>query len=139
MSWVIYDFFYMFICLLWFCYRLPKGEIVRTYVLYLLRTYVTTLCNWLIFWQNALYLYLGRFRMCLNASRNHISRSSVEAFKSVQKNKLIVQIHLSSTASSTTASIELKKAVQRLVCSTPARQLLDTSYLLRFKNFRIQI
>ena len=31
MSWVIYDFSYMFICLLWFCHELPKGEIVRTY------------------------------------------------------------------------------------------------------------
>ena len=33
MSWVIYDFFHMFICLLWFCHRLPKWEIVRTYVI----------------------------------------------------------------------------------------------------------
>ena len=33
MSWVIYDFSHMFICLLWFCHRLPKGEIVRTYVI----------------------------------------------------------------------------------------------------------
>ena len=32
MSWVIYDFSHIFICLLWFCHRLPKGEIVRTYV-----------------------------------------------------------------------------------------------------------
>ena len=32
MSWVIYDFSHMFIYLLWFCHRLPKGEIVRTYV-----------------------------------------------------------------------------------------------------------
>ena len=29
---MIYDFFHMFICLLWFCYGLPKGEIGRTYV-----------------------------------------------------------------------------------------------------------
>ena len=65
MSWVIYDFFHMFICLLWFCHKLPKGEIVMPYVIHLLRTYVTILCNWLIFWQNALYLYLGRSRMCL--------------------------------------------------------------------------
>ena len=28
--------------------RLPKGEIVKTYVIHLLRTYVTILCNWLI-------------------------------------------------------------------------------------------
>ena len=38
-----------------------------------------------------MHLYLGRFRMCLNTSRNHVSRSSVEAFKSVQENKLKVQ------------------------------------------------
>ena len=41
------------------------GPIVRTYVIYLLGTYVVILCNWLILWQNALYLYLGRSRMCL--------------------------------------------------------------------------
>ena len=70
MSWVIYDFSHMFICLLWFCHGLPKGEIVRTYVFYMLRTYVMILCNWLIPWQNVLYLYLGRLRMCLNISRN---------------------------------------------------------------------
>ena len=51
------------------------------------RTYVMILCNWLIFWQNALYLYLGRLKMCLNTLRNHISRSSVEAFKYVQEIK----------------------------------------------------
>ena len=34
MSWVIYDFSNMFICLLWFCHGLPKGEIVRTYVIW---------------------------------------------------------------------------------------------------------
>ena len=51
------------------------------------RTYVMILCNWLIFWQNALYLYLGRLRMCLSISRNHVSRSSIEAFKSVQEIK----------------------------------------------------
>ena len=87
MSWVIYDFSHMFICLLWFCQGLPKGKIVRTYVFYMLRTYVMILCNWLILWQNALYLYLGRLKMCLNTSRNRDSRSSVEAFKSVQEIK----------------------------------------------------
>ena len=65
MSWVICDFSHMFICLLWFCHGLPKIEIVRTYVIHLLGIYVTSLCNWLILWQNALYLYLGRSRMCL--------------------------------------------------------------------------
>ena len=93
MGWVLYDFSHMFICLLWFCHGLPKGEIVRTYVFHMLRTYVMILCNWLILWQNVFYLYLGRLRMCLNTSRNHVSRSSVEAFKSVQEIKQRVQIH----------------------------------------------
>ena len=65
MSWVFYDFSHIFICLLWFCYRLPKREIVRTYVFHLLGTYVNILCNWLILWQNALYLYLSRSKMFL--------------------------------------------------------------------------
>ena len=51
------------------------------------RTYVMILCNWLILWQNALYLYLGRLRMCLTTSRNHVSRLRVEAFNSVQEIK----------------------------------------------------
>ena len=51
------------------------------------RTYVMILCNWLILWQNALFLYLGRLRMCLTTSRNHVSRSSVKTFKSVQEIK----------------------------------------------------
>ena len=33
-----------------------NGEIIRTYVIKVLGTYVTILCNWLIFWQNTLYL-----------------------------------------------------------------------------------
>ena len=51
------------------------------------RTYVMFLCNWLILWQNVLYFYLGRLRMCLNTSKNHVSRSSVKAFKSVNEIK----------------------------------------------------
>ena len=57
------------------------------------KTYVMILCNWLILWQSALYLYLGRLRMCLNTSKSHVSRSSIEAFKSVQEIKQGVQIH----------------------------------------------
>ena len=60
---------------------------VRTYVFHMLRTYIMILFNWLIFWQNALYLYLGRLKMCLNTSKNHVSRSSVKAFKFVQEIK----------------------------------------------------
>ena len=51
------------------------------------KTYVMILCNWLILWQNALYLYLGRLRMYLNTSRNHVSRSSIEVFKPIQEIK----------------------------------------------------
>ena len=68
-------------------------QLVRTYVFHMLRTYVMILCNWLILWQNALYLYFGRLRICLNTSRNHVSRSSIETFKSVQEIKQRVQIH----------------------------------------------
>ena len=55
-SWVIYDFSHMFICLLWFCHGLPQSEIIRIYVIHLLGIYVAILYNWLILWQNALYL-----------------------------------------------------------------------------------
>ena len=93
MSWVIYDFSHMFICLLWFCHGLSIGEIVRTYVFLMLRTYIMILCNWFILWQNTFYLYLGRLRMYLNTLKNHVSRSSVEAFKFVQEIKQRVQFH----------------------------------------------
>ena len=93
MSWVIYDFSYIFICLLWFCHGLPKGEIVRIYVFHMLRTYVMILCNWFILWQNAFYLYLSRFRMSLNTLKNLVSRLSIEVFKSIQENKFRVQNH----------------------------------------------
>ena len=65
-----------------------SSNIVRTYVFHILRTYVMILCNWLILWQNAFYLYLSRFRMSLNTSRNLVSRSSIEVFKSVQEKQV---------------------------------------------------
>ena len=99
------------------CLWLLLGHMCFTW----LRTYVMILFNWLILWQNELYLYLGRFMMCLNTSKNQVSRSSVETFKSVQENKLIVQIHWSSIAT----SIELKKAIQSLVCSIASRHFLS--------------
>ena len=49
----------------YFTILLKKVCTVRIYVIQLLGTYVTIWCNWLILWQNALYLYLGRSRMCL--------------------------------------------------------------------------
>ena len=64
--WVRIDFivFNKWIWVEWFMTSLICSY-VRTYVFHLLRTYVILLCNWLIIWQNALYLYLGRSRMCL--------------------------------------------------------------------------
>ena len=73
------------ICLLWFCHILPMGEIVRTYVTHLLGTYVTILCNWLILWQNALYLYLGRSRMCLILQENLFQDQVLRPYKFVQE------------------------------------------------------
>ena len=92
-KWVIYDFSYMFICLLWFCHRLPKREIVRTYVIHLLGTYVTILCNWLILWQNALYLYLGRSRMCLILQETVFQDQMLKTCKSIQDSSWISAVH----------------------------------------------
>ena len=102
MSWVFYDFSYMFICLLWFCHGLPKGEIIRSYVFHLLGTYVNILCNWLILWQNALYLYLGRSMIFLilqeTKFQDQVLKSSSLSKKIRWKCKLIKarQLHLSS-------------------------------------------
>ena len=63
-------------------------KFVRTYVIHLLGTYVTILCNWLILWKNAFYLYLGRSRMCFNTSTNLISSSSVKTMQVCPRFKL---------------------------------------------------
>ena len=73
--------------------KFTETQTVKTYVFHMLRTHVLILCNWLILCQNALFLYLGKLRMCLTTSRNHVSRSSVKAFKSVQEIKQGVQNH----------------------------------------------
>ena len=115
---MIYDFSHMFICLLWFCHGFPKGEIVRTYVFHLLGTYVNILCNWLILWSNALYLYLDRSRMFLILQKtrfqDQVLKSSSLSKKISWKCKFIKarQLHLSS----------LRKLFQPSVldtCSTP--------------------
>ena len=135
MSWVIYDYSHMFICLLWFCHRLPKGEIVRAYVIYLLGTYVTILCNWLIFWQNALFLYLGRSRMYLILQEtcfkiicwSHASLSNIQA----EKCKFIKVRQLAQQL----VSIEFEELFQSYG-STAARQI---GYLLRFMKNKFSI
>ena len=58
--------------------------LVRTYLIHLLGTYVTILCNWLIFWQKALYLYLGRSRMCLILQETVFHDQVLKSGKSVQ-------------------------------------------------------
>ena len=92
MSWVIYDFAHMFICLLWFCHRLLKGEIVRTYVIHLLGTYVTILWNWLILSQNALYLYFDRSRMYLILQETLFQDQVLKPYKSVQDSSWKVSV-----------------------------------------------
>ena len=93
MSWVIYDFPHMFICLLWFCHGLPKEEIVRTYVFLMLRTYVMILCNWLILWQNTLYLYLGKLRMCFKNFKKPRFKIKCWSLHVCLRNQARMQIH----------------------------------------------
>ena len=57
---------------------------VKTSVIHLLGTYVTILCNWLIFWQNALNLYLGRSKMCLILQENLFQDQMLKPCKFVQ-------------------------------------------------------
>ena len=105
-SWVFYGFSHMIICLLWFCHRFPNGEIVRTYVFHLLGTYVNILCNWLILWQNTLYLYLRRSRMFLILQEtifqdqvlkpSSLSKKTSWKCKFIKAWQLAQQLHLSS-------------------------------------------
>ena len=61
---------------------------VRTYVIHLLGTYVTIWYNWLIFWQNALYLYLGRTMMCLILQETLFQDQELKPCKSDQDSSL---------------------------------------------------
>ena len=128
MSWVIYDFSHMLICLLWFCHWLPKGEIVRTYVFHMLGSYVFILCNWLILWQNTLYLQLGSSRMFLILQEtrfqvqvlksSRLSKKTSWKCKFIKARQLSWQLYLSS----------LRKLFQPSVfdtCSTASRHLLS--------------
>ena len=93
MSWVICDFSHMFICLLWFFHELTKWEIIRTYVIHLLGTYITSLCNWLILWQNAFYLYFGRSRMCLILQETLFQDQMLKSCKSIQDSSAESDVH----------------------------------------------
>ena len=96
---------------------------VRTYVIHLLGTYVNILCNWLILWQNTLYLYLGRFIMFLilqeTRFQDQVLKSSSLSKKQDEKCKFIKaqQLHL----------LSLRRLFQPRVldtCLTVSRQLL---------------
>ena len=69
------------------------NSIVRTYVIYLLGTYVTILCNWLILWQNAFYLYLGRSRMCLILQETVFQDQLLKTCKFVQDSSWRSAVH----------------------------------------------
>ena len=63
-------------------------QFVRTYVIHFLGTYVTILCNWLILWQNILYLYLDRIRICLILQEILFQDWVLKHCKSVQDSSL---------------------------------------------------
>ena len=143
MSWVIYDFSFMFICLLWFCHGLPKGEIVRTYVFHMLWTYVILLCNWLILWQNPIYLYLDRSRMSLILQETCCSSLALKPWRLDQetsKEKLFIKArqiarHLQTDSSTASRHLRTDSSTpldswglieKASVSSTAPRQLFDS-------------
>ena len=65
---------------------------LRTYVIQLLGTYVTILCNWLNLWQNAFYLYLVRSRMCLILQETLFQDQVLKSCKSNQETSWKVPI-----------------------------------------------
>ena len=75
----------------WCQHKILGGE--NTYVIHLLGTYVTILCNWLIFWQNALYLYLGRSRMCLILQETVFQDQVLKSCKFVQDSSWRSVVH----------------------------------------------
>ena len=98
------------------------------HVFHMLGTYVIILCNWLILWQNALYLYLGRSRMCLILKETLFQDQVLKPCKSIQDSSWENAYHLSSTAS-----------IYRALKAVPAPWLdsnSTNSYLLRFKKNR---
>ena len=56
-----------------------------TYAIHLLGIYITILCNCLILWQNALYMYLGRSRICLILQETVFQDQVLKSYESVQE------------------------------------------------------
>ena len=100
------------------------GLVVRTYVFHLLGTYLNILCNWLILWQNALYLYLDRSRMFLmlqeTGFQDQVLKSSSLSKKTSWKCKFIKawQLHLLSLG-------KLFQPSMLNTCSTAIQHLLS--------------
>ena len=64
------------------------------HVIHLLGTYATILCNWLIFWQNVLYLYLGRSSMCLILQETYCSSLILKSWRldqEISEEKLLIK------------------------------------------------
>ena len=84
-------------------FLLTSVKFVSTYAIHLLGTYITILCNWLILWQNALYLYLDRSRICLILQETVFQDQVLKTCKSVRDSSWRSVVHKSSTAISTTS------------------------------------
>ena len=81
----------------------------------MLGIYVNILCNWLILWQNALYLYLGRSKMCLILQGTRFQVRVLKLYKFVQETSEEV---LDFKSSSLTASIYRGLKATEAWCST---------------------
>ena len=57
------------------------------------RTYVMILCNWLILWQNAFYLYFGRLRICFKYFKKPCFKIKCWSLQVCSRNQARVQIH----------------------------------------------
>ena len=85
--------------------RNKKG--VRLIILFLLGSYF--LCNWLIFRQNAIYLYLGKSKLGLmyqEVCYSNISGGIIKDMKADSRNKWRKVVSLSLDTSSTDTAIE---------------------------------
>ena len=74
-------------------YWISDSHSVRTYVSHLLGTYVIILCNWLILWQNTLYSYLGRSRMCIILQEIVFQNQVLKICKSIEDSSWRSAVH----------------------------------------------
>ena len=103
--------------------------IVLGYVFHLLRIYVILLCNWLILWQNTLYLYLDRSRMCLILQETCCSSLVLKPWRLDQETseeKLFIKAWQIARHLRTNSSTAARQLVDRLRKLLSPRQLLDS-------------